>query len=81
MKEAIVTVARKNRKASRDQAKKDWDEQLAYRRERRQDNLVTALNAAVQRYANAIELYDAWKAHGVPNMAMVTAPTLPPHAT
>lgn len=73
MKEAIVTVARKNRKASRDQAKKDWDEQLAYRRERRQDNLVTALNAAVQRYANALELYDAWKAHGVPNMATVTA--------
>jgi hypothetical protein len=71
MKEAIVLVARQVRAASRVQAKKDWEEQLAYRRERRKENLDTLLNATVERFANGLELFDAWKAHGTRDMRTV----------
>lgn len=71
MKEAIVLVARQARAASRVQAKKDWEEQLAYRRERRKENLDTLLNATVERYANGLELFDAWKAHGTRDMRTI----------
>jgi hypothetical protein len=65
MQEAIIEVARKDRVKAIAQAKIDMQEQLAYKQFRRQENLDKLLKATIERYANGLELFTAWRAHGV----------------
>jgi hypothetical protein len=76
MQEAIIEVARKDRVKAIAQAKIDMQEQLAYKQFRRQENLDKLLKATIERYANGLKLFTAWRAHGVRDWGTASAKLL-----
>ena len=62
---ALMEMARRELKPAISQAAKDRRKHDDEKLKRREEALTRQLNAAVERYAEALELYDQWKAQGV----------------
>eukprot|EP00962_Isochrysis_galbana_P012788 scaffold3627_cov124-Isochrysis_galbana.AAC.1 len=69
MHQAIVEVARKDRAKAVAKAKIDMQEQPAYKQFRREESIEKLLKATIERYANGLELYTAWKNRGAHDWA------------
>ena len=72
LRDSLVEMARREAPAARQAAAKD---KLSHNHEklaRREEALTRQLNAAVDKYAEALELYDQWKSQGVRDKAQLT---------
>jgi hypothetical protein len=62
LQESLVLYARRSAAAARDAGREALAEQEAEKLARREERVIALLNAAVEHYAYALELFDAWQA-------------------
>ena len=71
--EALVNAACRERANARSCARADLTDHDAAKLARREERTITLLNAAIEHYAYAMELFDSWEANGARTKANVEA--------